>query len=230
MASAGVMMPPCLPSTTRGGFVEQQRSKTIKSAKTQRAPRSPLAVVSLARADRSLAATIDQWDRDPWVLNTSGGIINLRTFELRPQQPTDYFTKISPVAPGGACKRWLQFLTEITNEDKALEGFLQRVAGYALTGDTSEHALFFLYGTGANGKSVFLSTLAGVLGDYHRVAPIETFTASTGERHPTDLAMLRGARSVTAIETEEGRRWAESRIKADGGRQDHRSVHASGLL
>ena len=44
--------------------------------------------------------------------------------------------------------------------------------------------------------------------------PIETFTASAVDRHPTDLAGLRGARLVTAVETEEGRNWAESRIKS----------------
>ena len=60
---------------------------------------------------------------------------------------------------------------------------------------------------------MLLSTVAGIMGDYHRSAPIETFTASNGDRHPTDLAGLRGARLVTATETEEGRRWAESRIK-----------------
>ena len=71
----------------------------------------------------------------------------------------------------------------------------------------------FSYGTGANGKSVFINTVAGVLADYHTTAPIETFTASQSDRHPTDLAGLRGARLVTATETEEGRRWAESKIK-----------------
>ena len=53
-----------------------------------------------------------------------------------------------------------------------------------------------------------------VIGGYCRTAPIETFTASPSDRHPTDLAGLRGARLVTAVETEEGRRWAESKIKA----------------
>jgi putative DNA primase/helicase len=90
---------------------------------------------------------------------------------------------------------------------------VRRVLGYGLTGLTREHALFFGHGTGANGKSVLLSTVAGIMGDYHRTAPIETFTASNGDRHPTDLAGLRGARLVTATETEQGRRWAESRIK-----------------
>ena len=101
----------------------------------------------------------------------------------------------------------------ITGGDTQLGAFLARVLGYALTGTTDEHAIFFSYGTGANGKSVLTRTAAGIFGAYHVTAPIETFTASKNDRHPTDLAGLRGARLVTATETEEGRRWAESRIK-----------------
>ena len=111
-------------------------------------------------------------------------------------------------------RHWNAFLNRVTGGDADLIAFLQRVVGYALTGVTREHALFFLYGTGANGKSTFLNAITGAMGDYCRTAPIETFTASTSERHPTDLAGLRGARLVSAVETEEGRRWAESKIKA----------------
>ncbi len=91
---------------------------------------------------------------------------------------------------------------------------MQRVIGYCLTGSTREHALFFLYGTGANGKSVFLSLISVLLGDYAKAASTSSFTASATEQHPTDLAGLRGARFVTAIETEDGARWAESKIKS----------------
>jgi putative DNA primase/helicase len=117
------------------------------------------------------------------------------------------------VAPGGTCPAFLRFLAEVTDEDVQLQAFLQRLLGYALTGSTREHGLFFLHGLGANVKSVFVSTVAGIFGDYHTTAPIETFTASHSDRHPTDLAGLRGARLVTATETEEGRRWAEARLK-----------------
>ena len=90
---------------------------------------------------------------------------------------------------------------------------VQRVFGYCLTGATSEHALFFLYGTGANGKSVFVNTLFTLLGDYAANAPMDTFMETRGDRHPTDLAGLRGSRFVGATETEQGRRWNESKIK-----------------
>jgi P4 family phage/plasmid primase-like protien len=83
-----------------------------------------------------------------------------------------------------------------------------------LTGITYEHALFFLYGTGANGKSVFLNVISGLMGDYAKAAPIEAFIASNNEHHPTDIAGLQGARLVTSVETEDGRRWAESKLKA----------------
>jgi len=171
------------------------------------------AVERLVRSDRRIAATIDQWDSDPWLLNTSDGVIDLKTGALRPHRPEDYITKITSVGPRGKCPRFLAFLDRITGADADLAGYVRRVLGYSLTGLTREHALFFAYGTGANGKSVLLTTAAGILGDYHKTAPLETFVASNGDRHPTDLAGLRGSRLVTASETEEGRRWAEARIK-----------------
>lgn len=172
------------------------------------------AVERLAKADRRLAATVDQWDSDQWLLNTPDGVIDLRTGRTRPHDPGDHLTKITAASPGGDCPTWKTFLDRVTAGDTDLQSFIQRMFGYALTGDTSAHALFFMYGTGANGKSVAIDTVAGVMGDYHRTAPIETFTASSTERHPTELASLRGARLVSAVETEEGRRWAESRIKS----------------
>ncbi len=185
----------------------EAKAAAIASARTR------AAVEGLARSDRRLAATVDQWDADPWRLNTPQSVIDLRTGSNQPHSPGDYATKITAVGPGGGCPRFLAFLARITGGDAELVSYLQRVLGYALTGITREHALFFAHGTGANGKSVLLSTVAGILGDYHRTAPIETFVAGNGERHPTDLAGLRGARLVTATETEEGRRWAEAKIK-----------------
>ncbi|WP_374453612.1 phage/plasmid primase, P4 family [Phenylobacterium sp.] len=171
------------------------------------------AVERLARADRKLAATVEQWDADPWLLNTPDGVVDLKTGEVSPCTPALHMTKVAGTAAGGNCPTWLRFLGRITADDTELQAYIQRVLGYTLSGDTSAHALFFGYGTGANGKSVLIDTVAGILGDYHKTAPIETFTESGGDRHPTELAMLRGARLVTAVETEEGRRWAESRIK-----------------
>jgi putative DNA primase/helicase len=173
------------------------------------------AVERLARADRRLAASTEQWDADIWTLNTPGGVVDLRTGKLRSHQAEDYMTKITAVAPSGDCllRLWPAFLRRITGGDAELQRFLQRWCGYTLTGSTREHALGFGYGTGANGKSVFTSTIAGILADYAVTAPIETFTVTSTEQHPTELARLRGARLVIATETEEGRRWAESKIK-----------------
>jgi putative DNA primase/helicase len=185
-------------------------AKLIASAKTI------YAVERLAQADRRIAATVDEWDADPWVLNTPGGTVDLRNGEQRSHRPIDRLTKITGVAPDTSCPTpvWDAFLARITDNKAELSRYLQRMAGYSLTGTTQEHALFFLYGLGANGKTTFINAITSCAGDYHRTAPIETFTASSMDRHPTDLAGLRGARLVTAIETEEGRRWAESRIKS----------------
>jgi putative DNA primase/helicase len=174
------------------------------------------AVERLARADQRIAVTVDEWDADLWLLNTPAGTVDLRTGDIRNHSPEDKLTKITGVAPDWECPTplWTGFLDTVTEGNSDLVAFLQRMVGYSLTGSTREHALFFLYGTGANGKSTFVNAVTACASEYHRVAPIETFTASKNERHPTDLAGLRGARLVTAVETEEGRRWDESKIKA----------------
>lgn len=179
----------------------------IASAKTR------AAIVSLASDDQRLAVRSDQWDADPWLLNTPDGAYDLRTGQRRRNAREDYVTKSTAVAPQPGCKRWLEFLDEVTAGDKDLQGYLQRIAGYCLTGSTQEHALFFLYGVGANGKSVFVDTLRAVFGDYAITSNMEAFTESHNDRHATELARLRGARLVTAGETEEGKQWAESKIK-----------------
>ena len=170
-------------------------------------------VERLARADRRHAATTEEWDADPWLLNTPGGVVDLKTGRQRPHDRADRMTKITTATPGGDCQTWRRFLDEVTGGDVELQAYLQRMVGYALTGSTQEHALFFLYGTGANGKSVFVNALATILGDYATNAPMDTFMETRTDRHPTDMAGLRGARFVAAIETEQGRRWAESKLK-----------------
>jgi putative DNA primase/helicase len=171
------------------------------------------AIERLARADRGHASLTEDWDANPWLLNTPAGTVDLQTGNMRPHARADRITKMTAVAPGGTCPTWLAFLDRVFAGDQALIAFARRMLGYSLTGSIRDHALFFLYGTGGNGKGVFLNTWAAILGDYAKVAAMETFTASRGDRHPTDLAMLRGARAVIAQETEEGQRWAESRIK-----------------
>jgi putative DNA primase/helicase len=138
---------------------------------------------------------------------------------MRPHRREDYITKMTAVSPDSKQKPelWFRFLDEITNRDRARQTYLQRVAGYCTMGVTTEHVMFFLYGTGANGKSVFVNTVAAILGDYAKVAAIDTFTATPSPQHSTSLAALRGARLVTAMETEEGSRWAEAKIKSITG-------------
>jgi putative DNA primase/helicase len=198
----------CRSASAECGDAKERPAMRIAAAQTV------TAIERLARADRRHAATVEQWDTDPWMLNTPEGTIDLRTGEMHDHRRDDYITKIAKAGPGVDCRLWLQFLEDITGGDSDLQAFLQRMIGYSLTGSTREQVLFFLYGTGANGKSVFLSAVSSLLGDYAKAAPASSFTASSTEQHPTDLAGLRGARFVTANETEDGVQWAESKIKS----------------
>lgn len=171
-------------------------------------------VMALVKSDRAVAVSADALDADPWTINTPDGLIDLRTFARRPADPDALCTKQTavPAIPGPA-PRWARFLDETTGGDTEVVAYLQRLAGYCLTGSTREHHLTFVWGAGGNGKSVFLNVLTGILGDYATVAGMDTFTASRSDRHTTEIARLAGARLVTASETEAGKRWDESRIK-----------------
>lgn len=173
-------------------------------------------VEKFASSDSAIAVAGDQWDKDPMLLGTPGGTVELGSGRLRAAQCADNITRMTAVIPAGAaaCPLWLEFIRQACGRDSEVIRFLQVWAGYCLTGSVSEHALLFIFGPGGNGKSVFLNTLARILGDYTTLAPGEMFAAPFGDRHPTELAMLRGARFVAASETEYGRRWAEARIKA----------------
>lgn len=175
-----------------------------------------IGVERYCRSDPTFAVTIEAWDGDPFLIGTPAGTIDLHTGALRPADAAEGITRQTAIGPATTadCRLWRNFLDEATGGDAELIRFLQQWCGYSLTADTREHALIFVYGGGGNGKSVFLNTVTGILNDYAITAAMETFTASKGDKHPTDLAMLRGARLVTASETEEGKAWAESRIKS----------------
>ncbi len=172
------------------------------------------AVERLARSDPRHARRSDDFDADPWALNTPAGVVDLRTGGMRPHRRGDLFTKVAGTAPGERCPRWIRFLLQITHRDKELVRFLQRFIGYTLTGRLDEHAFVFLLGPGGNGKSVLLAVIAALLGDYATTAMADVFTVGRTEQHPTHLASLRGARMVMVTETEAGVPWAEARLKS----------------
>jgi len=186
------------------------------------------AIVSLARSDRRLASRIEDWDRDPFALNTPLGVVELKTGELREHRAADYMRKLAGAGPAPAgtdCPRWRCFLNRIFAGDAELIGFIQRGSGYSLTGSIGEQVLFFLHGFGANGKSVFVNVMRAVLGDYSTSVPMDALTVTHFQQHPTELTDLQGARFASAIETESGRRWAEARIKALTGSDKIKARH-----
>lgn len=173
------------------------------------------AVLNYAQSYPAMQVPQSQLDFDPYLLNTPGGVVDLRTGKLRASDPAQYMTRITSTAPDFDMPTplWDAFLDECTASDRQLQLYLQRLIGYALTGLKTEHNLAFLYGSGGNGKGVFLNTIAGILDEYAKAASMDTFTAAKFDRHPTDMASLAGARLVTAQETQEGRSWDEQKVK-----------------
>jgi len=194
---------------------DELRKSLTKHERVSEADSRIRAMVNLAQSEGEIPVRLSDFDRDAMLLNTVSGTIDLSTGKVGPHRRAEMATKMSPVAydPEAKCPIWERFLNQVTVGNKALQEYLQRCVGYSLTGETKEHALFLLYGKGANGKSTFLEVVRHVLGDYAQTADFASFMVSKNQTVRNDIAKLNGARLVTATESEYGKRMSEVVVK-----------------
>ncbi|WP_367009435.1 phage/plasmid primase, P4 family [Staphylococcus capitis] len=160
-------------------------------------------------------ATPDDFDRDDMLINVANGYIDLTSRELYKHDinkmfsqitNTDYTEKMQPAV-------WLDFLNDIFAGDKAVIRYIQKALGYSLTGSTREQIMFILFGKGRNGKSIFVETIAEILGDYSNNMQAKSLMVKKNDNVNTDIARLSKARFVTSSEPNEGFRFDEGLIK-----------------
>lgn len=183
------------------------------------ADRTIRAVVNQARNDPRVTTSYDALDRDSHLLGTPGGIINLRTGNLHRSRNDPLITKSTSVAPDfeASCAAWDNFIHQFAMGDTQLIRYLQTWCGYCLTGETSDHAMLILYGSGSNGKSTFVEVLRDILTDYAKVPDRNLFVSGGRNAHFAATSHLIGARLVAAPEIEKGAIWNESILKAFTG-------------
>lgn len=159
--------------------------------------------------------TPDEFDKDDMLLNVANGYIDLTSRELYKHDinrmfsqiaNTDYSEKMQPAV-------WLDFLNDIFAGDKAVIRYIQKALGYSLTGSTREQVMFILFGKGRNGKSIFVETIAEILGDYSNNMQAKSLMVKKNDNVNTDIARLSKARFVTSSEPNEGFRFDEGLIK-----------------
>lgn len=175
------------------------------------------AMLALAESDPKIAADVDDFDRDPWVLNVRNGTIDLKTGQLRQHRRDDLLSKLVPLEyrPDARSELWDTFIRDATDGQDGLDTFLRRAAGYTITGLVSEDALFLPHGPAGTGKSTFVETLRMALGPYAGAIRIEvlTTTGHAGGGHNEDIARLVGLRMVTAVEASDNERLREGQVK-----------------
>lgn len=134
-----------------------QRKALIQHAMRSESGNKIKLLITLAAGMKDLAIAPDDWDANPWLLNCQNGTINLKTGKLQPFNKADYITRICNASFDENCATplWDTLLETITKGDTDTIRYMQKALGYALTGDTSEQAMFMLYGTGSNGKAHF---------------------------------------------------------------------------
>lgn len=178
------------------------------------------AMLELARTEELVAVSALELDQHPMLLACSNGTLDLRTGRLRIPDPNDLITKGTdvPFLADAKCPRFERFLNEVFEGDSDLIAFLQRFAGYCLTGHVTEHVFAVFHGNGRNGKSTLLKVLASLLGSLGQVAGFDTFARARRDGKPRDdLFDLMGARLVMASESGEGRHLDEAIVKSITG-------------
>lgn len=194
---------------------QEDQERWVRHAFQSEALARRKAIIDGARSHPDLVVTADRFDRDPWLLVVKNGTVDLRTGELRPSDPADLCTKQTAASfdPEADCPRWKDHVKFITCGNVDLAGYLMTMAGYSLTGLTSERSFYFLEGRGRNGKNVFVEPIMQVMGDYAGTAS-PALLSGGDEQHPTILADLRGTRFVFIDEVREGRQLNAERLKA----------------
>ncbi|MFD9442113.1 phage/plasmid primase, P4 family [Streptomyces sp. NPDC060001] len=173
-------------------------------------------VIKVLPSVPGVPASAGDFDADPELLSVKNGTVNLRTGALHPHSPSDMITRRLDVAyrPDAKAPRWESFLCEIFPNHPEMPGYMCRLVGYGITGSTAEQCFAFLHGQGANGKSAFLDAIIYTFRGVTKSTEFSTFEQRTavGQASP-ELAELRGARLVTASETEKYSRLAEALVK-----------------
>jgi putative DNA primase/helicase len=172
-------------------------------------------MIQLAKTEPGIPVLVGTLDADPYAFNVRNGTLDLRSGELHPHRQTDLITKLANVDfdPEAQCPTWLNTLDGIFDGDQSMVKCVQLFAGYSLTGIVSEQKMTFSYGGGANGKTTMMNALRAITGDYGISLASDVLIDTGHDSHSTGITDLRGARFVTATETEEGRRFNESLVK-----------------
>jgi len=149
--------------------------------------------------------SVHDLDADHHLLNVKNGVLNLKTKELMSHDTSFLMTHQANAEynPDADCPRFKAFLKEITNGDEDYMRDLQLFFGYAMTGDVSQHAVFFLHGRGANGKSTLLRIVSSVLGSYAKTVSAEIFLPQSRRSHDEVLADLFRLRMAVITEWNE---------------------------
>lgn len=161
-------------------------------------------MIEQASKEKAVQIFVENMDADPWLFCCESGTIDLRTGRLREHRRKDFITKIAPVGydPDAKSELFDEFLKHVL-PDKDVRCYVQKAAGYSLTGSTAEEKLFFAFGPPASGKSTFIETVRGIMGPHAVVLGFDTLLkqkyARSGAARP-DLAKLMGVRFASAVE------------------------------
>jgi putative DNA primase/helicase len=186
-------------------FIKKLRSNNTKNA-------------VMREVQHHIPVQATEFDQDDMLFNTQNGYIDLATGDFHDHDSKKMFQRISNTeyTDNMQCPMWLAFLNQIFDGDQEVIHYIQKAVGYSLTGSTREQVMFVLFGSGANGKSVFIDTIEHIMGSYKSNISADALMVKGGgsSGHNEKIARLAGARFVSVSEPNEKSRLDEGLIKS----------------
>jgi putative DNA primase/helicase len=197
----------------KGLYLDVTDADSFKNAKRANMRAGIDAFLSIA--ERKKTASITSFDTDPLLLNCKNGTLHLHSGEMRPHRREDRITRVvnADFDADSHSREFERFLTTV-QPDASIRAFLQRSIGYSLLGVVRERSFWILYGTGNNGKSIFVNLFNNLLGDYSSGTTAASIMAGKQSAIPNDIARLRGKRFIIIPETEENERLNAALVKS----------------
>jgi P4 family phage/plasmid primase-like protien len=185
------------------------------------------AAVKSANSDPRITTDVEKWDQDPNLVGVLNGVVDLRTGDLLQGRPDLYITKRAPVAytKGMTNTRWQQFLDFATDGDKEYQDWLQRAAGYSMSGHNQYDLMFLVYGPAGSGKNTLVESIVKCLGSSQYAYAMDSgiLAADGSSNHNTDLyhwAEMRGRRLAWVDELPDNERLKENSVKKLTGSEE----------
>lgn len=195
-------------------------AKPVYMASTQTAKHVRDCIGILAQM-KAVSIGVSEFNAADDKINCANGVVNLRTGEIEPHNPKQYFNYCIPTAydPNADQSEVWAFLDAALEFGHPVAKKLQLALGYCMTGDLRLEKFIYITGKGRSGKGTLKQVIEQTIGkELMKPGVFASFVKKKEENSNNfDLAALKDARIVVCDEGGKDSKLSEGKVKQLSG-------------